>query len=268
MPSVQEGMNIVDTVSFTGGINVSSLGIAVSLMDRLMLGYSFDYNFGTIQENWGRVFPNNKAVNTSLYIFNNKYKSYGSSFGLHAKVYKNTAVGIGYTLKSELKKDLYSRLDLTASSDTFILSKTMSMPAAVRFGVCSDVSDRLKGQMDLTLTKWKDAARSVKEKEMYTDTYRFGTGIRFVPSTRMNAPYYKKLPLSAGFSIGTLYYKSYPRVNTISEKAVTLGIEFPFKENIGCIVTSFEYGIRGDKSKNGWDETFVGLGISLIGMIK
>ena len=67
---------------------------------------------------------------------------------------------------------------------------------------------------------------------------------------------------------GTLYYKSYPEVNSVFERAVTAGIEFPFKENVGSIMTSFELGTRGDKDRNGWDETYMSIGIMLIGVIK
>jgi len=65
-----------------------------------------------------------------------------------------------------------------------------------------------------------------------------------------------------------LYYKSYPQIADLTEKAVTLGFEFPFKKNAGSLFTSFEMGTRGDKSKNGWDETFMNVGVSIIGKIK
>ena len=122
--------------------------------------------------------------------------------------------------------------------------------------------------MDLTFSKWEDAAREKKEKEMYSDTYRFGAGISYLPSTRTTAKYYLKLPLLVGYRFGTVNYKSYPKEGTVFERAVTFGIEFPFLQDIGSIVTSFEYGFRGDINKNGWDEKFFGTGISLITKMK
>ena len=47
-----------------------------------------------------------------------------------------------------------------------------------------------------------------------------------------------------------------------------MGIEFPFKEDLASLITSFEFGTRGDKGKNGWDETYMGIEFLLIGTIK
>ena len=122
--------------------------------------------------------------------------------------------------------------------------------------------------MDIKFAQWEDAARQPKEKEMYNNTYRFGAGLRYILSSRPSAKYYETLPLSAGFRFGTLYYKSSPKINPVFEKAVTLGIELPLKGEVGSIIISFEYGLRGDKNKNGWDENFMSVGVLLIGKIK
>ena len=103
---------------------------------------------------------------------------------------------------------------------------------------------------------------------MYSNSVRYGGGLRFTPSTRINAPFYLKLPISAGFKAGTLYYNSYPLIESVKEKSFTMGIEIPFGKGTGRLYNSIEYGIRGDKSKNGWEETFFRYGISFIGSIK
>ena len=49
---------------------------------------------------------------------------------------------------------------------------------------------------------------------------------------------------------------------------MTCGLEFPLFGNLGTLIGTFEYGVRGDKDKNGWDETFMSIGISLSGVIQ
>ena len=145
---------------------------------------------------------------------------------------------------------------------------TISLPSQWRFGVASHFGKRLSASMDISSVQWEDAARTLKEKEMYSNTYYFGTGVRFIPSTALGASYLKTLPISAGFKMGTLYYKSYPLIDSVFEKAVTAGIELPLKDNNGTVIMSYEFGTRGDKGKNGWDETYMSIGLSLIGIIK
>ena len=269
IPNVQNGVNIQDTVSSSGGINVSTTTIAGSFRDFLKFGYSLNYYFGMIQEDWDRSFQDNENdLKDSIYYIKRKYKGYGQSIGILANIYKNTTLGIGYTSKSDLDLNTYAISGFLTNPEKLLSAKTASLPTSWRIGIFYYLSERLNAGMDLTLLQWEDAARDSVEMKMYNNTFRFGTGIRFIPSTRVSASFLKKLPISIGFRVGTLYYKSYPRIDTIFEKAVTFGIEIPFKGNLGSIITTFEYGTRGDKSKNGWDENIMSLGIALVGKIK
>ena len=269
----QNGVRIIDRMSSTGGINVSSLGIAGSYKNIIRVGFSFNYNFGMIQEEWNREFPDNDEFVESRYYIKKKYKGYGKTVGILANIYKNTVIGIGYTTKSDLNQDTYIQPELLSNPEKLLNTRKASLPESWRFGISSELRDRLKAGMDIKIEKWENAAREPKEKDMYNDTYRFGIGVRYIPTDRLGASYFKKLPLSLGFKFGTLYYKSFYKNNpqytdTIFEKAVTFGIEFPLMRNAGNLITSFEYGVRGDKNKNGWDENFMAIGVSLIGRIK
>ncbi len=267
-PAVQNGVTVYDTMRSSGGINVSSAAIAWSYSDILHLGVSFNYNFGMIQEEWKRSFPNTDEYYDSYTYVKRKYKGYGQTYGMLFNVTKKITVGAGYVTKSTLSLDKSVLIGSLTSPETRLESYDVSLPETWRFGVFSELRDRLAAGFDISLSMWEDAARTDTERKMYSDTYRVGTGIRFTPSDRINAPYYMTLPLSLGCRVGTLYYKSYPVIDTVEEKAVTAGIEFPLRGNTGILTLSFEYGVRGDKSKNGWDEDFFSFGFALSGKVR
>jgi hypothetical protein len=154
------------------------------------------------------------------------------------------------------------------NQDILVEKGAADLPASYRLGVAAELSSRLSDAADLTRSEWSNAARTDHEKSMYNDTYSFGAGIRFVPSTSPIAGYLSTIPLSAGFRIGTLYYKSFPKIESLREIAITFGVEIPFKNGSGGLITSYEIGKRGDANSNGWDETFVKIGVSLAGVIK
>ena len=257
-----------DKMTSTGGINISSVALAGSYRDIIRFGYALNYNFGMIQEDWTRKFTNSDEFGGMTNYIKKKYKGYSSTVSILVHLFDKMSVGIGYTSKADIEMNVLIRpKDISNKEHTFP-KENVSLPARWCFGITSELSRRLSASMDLSYVLWEDAAVFPKEKEMYNDTYSFGAGMRLKPPLGLNLPFYQKIPVSAGFRFATIYYKSYPVVDTISEKAVTLGIEFPFMENNGSLISSFEYGIRGDKSINGWDETFMNVRFFFVGAIK
>ena len=258
----------IDQMKSSGGVNISSLGVAATYKNIIHLGISFNYNFGMIKEEWVRSFPNNAEVHESTSTIKKKFKGYSTAVGILTHVTANTSVGMGYTGKTDLDNTVLLWSGDISDPEHHFENEKISLPASWRFGITSVFKKQLTASMDFSYQEWEKAARSLKEKEMYTNTYQFGAGVRFIPLHILSVPYYKTLPISAGFKFGTQYYKSYPEVHSVFEKAVTAGIEFPFAENLGCMMTSFEFGTRGNKGKNGWDETYMQIGIVLVGKIK
>ena len=268
VPGIQNGVQVNDTISSIGGINVSSVSLAGAYKDFLHVGLSVNYNFGMIQEEWGRAFPSDDSMLDSRYYLKRKFKGYSQTVGLLAKITEKSSVGLSYTTKSEMEMSTNVISGVIINPEFEAGIKDVNLPSSVRMGLFTALRENLKAGMDLKFVQWEDAAIAPKELEMYNNTFRFGAGLRYIPSLRLNAKYYETLPLSAGFRVGTLYYKSFPKIDTVLERAVTFGVELPLTGGTGSIITSVEYGMRGDKSKNGWDETFVSVGISLVGKIK
>jgi len=262
------GEDYTDRIEFTGGLNVSTVGIAGSYRDFIRFGLAFNYNFGMIQEKWTRDFIFDDDLFETSDAIKSKYKGYSTTVGVLARVYRNTTVGLGYTGKTNLKLAVHVLPGHYSNPEQLYDKMNYSLPSSWRFGVTTVIKRRVTASMDLSLAQWEDAMKTSREKEMYTNTYRFGAGVRLNPSQEPGASFIAKTPVSVGFKFGTMYYKSYPKVDTVFERAVTLGIELPFQENIASLITSFEIGTRGDKSKNGWDEIYTSIGLLLVGTIK
>jgi len=256
-----------DRVRFTGGITVSSAGIAGSFGDFIRFGTALNYNFGMIEERWERLFAADDYHDSVDYV-KRKYRGYGVTVGLISKVYGNTNIGIGYTGSTDLDVRVVVRPGSISNPEADYGNETAALPEMWRIGLSTVFPNRMTVCMDFSLARWENAARTELEKKMYTDTYRFGAGIRTAPSRELNAPFYRKLPVSVGVKFGTQYYRSFPKVDVVHEKAVTAGVEIPFRENVAALITSFEFGLKGDKSRNGWEEKYVSIGLVLIGTIK
>lgn len=264
----EPGNNYSDKVKTSGGINISTLGIAGSIKQKLYFGAALNYHFGTNEENWTRTFDSDSDLQGRTNYLKKKYKGYSTTFGILANPYKSMSVGFGYTTQTDLEMNVMVRSGNLLDPEIPFTGRNTKLPSVLRMGVSSQFGRRLTAVFDYSFEQWEDIAETAKEKLMYNNSYQFGGGLRFVPSTRINAPFYMKLPLSAGFKYRTLYYKSYPKIDTVSERAVTLGLEMPLKKRIGTLTSSLEYGVRGDKSKNGWDETYLSFELSLVGMIR
>lgn len=264
----QDGIQTRDEVSSTGGVNVSSASVAGSFRNYVRVGFAFNYNFGMISENWERTFPSDSLLTSSYYQLKRKFGGYSKSVGVVANVTKWMALGAGYTTKSEMDQRITVHTGTISDPEKILTTVTTVLPETWRTGVMLKFGEKFSAGSDIAYAGWEKAARTAKEKQLYNNTIKIGTGIRYNPTPRFSDAYYKKIPVSIGFSYGSLYYKSYPVIDTITEKSVTLGVEFPLRNNAGSILTSLEYGKRGDKSKNGWDENFMCFGISFIGRMQ
>lgn len=262
---VQDGQHLRDTVDVTGGITTSATSIAGSISDRIRFGYSMNYHFGTIQEEWHRTFPDNSQLLPTAFFLKRKYSGYSHSFGTVASFGKLLSVGVGYTTGSSLEQKDDVVLTDMSNPDIHAGRRSANLPRILQFGVFSNLNDRMGVGLDAAFENWKDAAVTAQEREQYTNTVRIGAGFRYRPNAEDTAPYYQKIPLTAGLRYRTLYYKSHPVVDVVRETVLTAGAEFPLKSNLGILAASVEAGIRGDKQANGFRESIFGFNIALIG---
>ena len=264
----EDGDNFSDKLTTSGGINISTVGLAGSVKKWLYLGAGLNYHFGAIEENWTRIFDDDVDLDDSTDYLRRKYKGYSTSLGVLVNPYKKVYLGLGYTTKADLDLNVIVYPGSLLESETPVQKTKVNLPSSLKLGVSSQFGSRFAVALDYSYDAWEDAAKTEKEKLMYNNSHSVSGGIRLLPSTRYNAAFYKTVPVSLGFRIGTQYYKSYPEIDVVSEKAVSMGFEFPLRGRIGILISSFEYGTRGDKDKNGWDETFFSFGLSLIGKIR
>lgn len=261
------GSGYRDVIEFSGGLNMSSLGIAGTFGGIVRAGVSFDYVFGMKQERWVRSIDI-EDMHNSEDIIKVKNKGYGVTFGMIVRVRNNVHVGLGYSPDINLDTTKRAVPGEYSNPEVILATSSSALPERWRFGVSTVFRDLVTANIDMSLEGWENVAGTPTEKEMFANTHMIGAGIRLHADDSYGASFYRRMPISAGFKAGTLYYKSFPKVDVVDEKALTLGVEIPLKENAASLLTSFEYGVRGDKSKNGWEENYMSIGILLIGTIK
>ena len=264
----EPGAEYNDILDTSGGINMSSLAAGWRYKERVYLGFSLDYHFGAIEERWKRNFPDDSTFSSTIQNLRKKYKGYGVAFGTVVKVHSTTHIGIAYKSQANLDLDGVVHSDIPSDPEIPAYTDDIILPSSLRIGVWSQIGRQLSIGVDYTYDAWEDAAETPKQKEMYTNTSRIGGGLRFIPSVSRNAGFLKRIPVLIGVRQASQYYKSYPIIDTINETAITCGFEIPLMRNTGTLITTFDYGWRGDKDKNGWDETFMNVGLSLVGQIK
>lgn len=262
------GASYNDKLDTSGGISMSSLAAGWKYKERLYLGVSLDYHFGAVEERWKRIFPDDSSFTSTVQNLRKKYKGYGIAFGSVVKVHPTTHIGIAYKTQANLDLDAVVHSDIPSDPEIPAYTDDFLLPSSLRVGMWSQISRRLSMGVDYTYEAWEDAAETTKQTEMYTNASRIGGGLRFLPSVSRNAGFLKRIPISVGIRYASQYYKSYPVRDTITETAVSCGFEIPLIRNSGTLITTFDYGKRGDKDNNGWDETFMNVGISLVGHIK
>ncbi len=261
-----DGATYTDTMNSTGGINLSSFQLAASFLS-FRAGAAVNYYFGEIKEEWIRDFKGAEDINNSTEYIKKRYRGYGATVGVLAK-FSNISLGAGYTTQSSLDETKFMQPSGESMADIPLQNDTLRLPSTIRLGAAMNISKRLSAALDYSRSGWSDAARTDREKMMYEDTWAIGGGIRFTPSVSSIASYTSGIPMSIGFRYGTMYYKSFPKIDTVREASLTLGIELPFVNKSGGLITSYEIGKRGDADSNGWDETFFRVGVSLAGTIK
>jgi hypothetical protein len=256
-----------DTMKRTGGISVSTAGISFSLKQRVYFGAALNYSFGSIEENWTRVFSDSTMHDKTDYL-NKKYHGYSQTLGILVRPLDRTYIGVGFTTRTDCKMSavLHPNNDRDVTIPAY--ARHMRLPSELRVGVSSHLGERFLAAVDYSTAQWEKAATTDREGMMYANSYQISGGLRFAPTTRLNTPLLKSIPLSIGFRHGRLYYKSFPKIDDVTETAVSFGVEIPIGKETGRLFNSFEYGVRGSKSSNGWRETFFGYGISLVGVIK
>ena len=258
-----------DTVKTTGGLTLSTVGIGVSLWDRVRLGATFNYTFGMIQEEWDREFDDPETYEGLTTLIREKYKGYGTTVGCIVSLPAGMSVGGGYTTDTELNRKSYVRPGSYSNPERRTGTGTANLPARWRVGIASRIGERIAAVLDYETADWADAAVTPAEIDLYANSYRIGGGIRYTPATSVfGRSYLRSLPIFVGARYSVLPYRSHPSRGKVSERSISAGIEFPIKNELGMIVTTLEFGERGDKDTNGWDESFLRMGVTLIGRIK
>jgi hypothetical protein len=250
---------IVRSLILKGGLSRAMGGFAYAPVSNVSLFAGYEYTFGTINENLLQELSKNTTSSINI-NYDYRYTGSGVVLSAHTQVRKNIGLGLvyrpGITLNCE-------RVGETASEqlNNKIESK-VNLPAEYNFGVEYIVNDRYNTGVDFIIQDWEKAYKiDGKRSEYQALFYQIGFGVERKPSTRLFVSLGEQISYRAGFVHGQLPYTR--AGETVKINALSFGFSLPIQRFRSGIDLSMLVGKRGNLSKNGLEENFISLNVTI-----
>ena len=247
-------------VAAEGGTRLGSLTLAKNIGNRLYLGLAVNLIFGSITEEWKRVFANPEFVSS-----NDRCKSsyYGQAYigGIAIRPHPRLTLGAMHSRSGNIKATTERR---TVSGILEEEEKQLDFPHAYGLGLTYQLTPRLTIGGDMYTRLWEKFRSEGTQIPTYKNTTRFSFGCELTPSGDKMAPFFMKVPWRAGLYHEPGYYED-ESGNRVSETFFTLGTSLFFKEDRGAVDLAFEVGRRGDIAENGAQEWVFRQSFSIVG---
>lgn len=277
-----------EILSTTGGYGYSSSGqgsiyqmfaaAGVTFWDRLSLGVQAIQYFGDIERTNTMAF-----AQSNLYTINSGsrliLRGTAAKFGLQydMSLGSRTTLTLGATYRASAKMRGYSsdyEMSVGAHTDTLryvvdTLKETrgVGFPSELGFGIALNVADRLRAEVDYTLSNWTNTGVTdaigfaVKGRSEFTATksQTFRVGFELVPNRNDIRYYYRR----CAYRVGAYYDKAYYLLdgNQINAFGLTLGATLPVFRYYNGITFGIDIGQRGSLAGNMVRERYVNFSV-------
>lgn len=259
-PSGENGYNYDLQFHGEGGLSRAQLGVSANLGWAINTGFSYNYYFGTLQNNITQTFTSGSYSNSEA-IREVNLKGSGFTFGivyaglgnllnlperteLHAGAFISTTT---YLAADEERQTKSTDNNSNSTIDTLAMrSYHLKVPLRCGAGLAF-TSDRFSLGSDIVLQNWNEDQYPGALTATMRNTYRWSMGGEFIPRRESNAPFLQKL----AYRLGTYYYTTYYVIHDqpIDEFGVTGGFSIPVLGETRIDITG-EYGVRGTTDFN------------------
>jgi hypothetical protein len=236
------------TLTYTGkgGISEAMLGTSFRPIERLAIGATVSYYFGSIISQTGVDFPN-AGLNPAVYRNEDLYHGVGARIGATVQPVDELRLGVALETGSTLKRErnmVSSYIDQgRAVEDTTAVTTTdVKVPPRISAGA-SYKTGRFLLSTEGTLQSWNDASFPDARNSL-----RVAAGVDRLASESLNATGFERWT----FRFGGFYDQTYYSVNGngINRMGVTLGAGIPVTSFSGmnantAIDLAIELGTRG-----------------------
>ncbi|MEA3475783.1 MAG: hypothetical protein U9R23_05020 [Candidatus Cloacimonadota bacterium] len=254
--TIQNIGNISTEQNRTGSIN--QMGISFSKKIKflnnsgILIGVNLNYNFGN-ENNEISIDFDESGFEDYLESIEKKYDCANFSLGLAIPLSKFSFAGY-YESTLNMNSNRKHTIQYEPDFDFIEVSKEkIKFPSQIGLGMGIKITDFLYAETNYRHSFWKNSTYSGMDER---DSKFVSLGISYLP--------YRKLLWKVPTRLG-VYYKQLPCKNDdnfINEKALTLGFDIPLKvKNKGKVSLAVIWGVRGNVSKNYYQDEFIRLSI-------
>lgn len=239
----------------SGGINQAYVASGYDFKKKLYLGARLNFNFGSIDDQSQSLIDDGLSLfkveqldRTSIQDFSLRL---GAAYRQSVGDEKFITVGMVYDLPANVgatsfrSRQRLTTVDVILSSDTLSRNdkKTISVPAAYKFGISYEKSFFHTIGIDISMQDWASFKGFVGTNETLTNTIKVNAGAEIAPNPNSLYNYFARVT----YRVGATYTQLPLRLagTQLDEKTVSLGASFPVSRGISAINTAFVLGTRG-----------------------
>jgi hypothetical protein len=255
----EQDYTIVRSMILKGGLSRAMGGFAYAPISNVSLFAGFEYTFGTINENLLQELSKNTTSSVNI---NYDYRYTGNGVVLSAYTKVQEKIGLGFVYRPGITLNC-ERVGETASEQlNNKIEYDVKLPAEINLGMEYIVNDRYNTGVDFIVQDWDNGYKIDGKKSEYQALfYQIGFGIERKPSTRLFVNLGEQIAYRAGFIHGQLPYTR--EGETVKINAFSFGFSLPIQRFRSGIDLSMLVGKRGNLSKNGLEENFISLNITI-----
>jgi len=245
------------------------VGVGFRVGRELSVGATVNFVHGMIRDSASNFFFDSSGADSLAFyagtteIQEDQLSGTSTTLSMMWNPSERAAVGVGWT--SSYDWDIDRTTTLTGVSGTRTEEMTWSMPSKWSVGGHYFLSDRWRLGLDYEAQDFSDFTGRDDWAEMMTDSWRFATGVeRIGGSARRDGM--GNMPLRLGYSVQKWPYQV--GGEDVMEHRVSIGSGVPFKGRSGHLDFAVTYGWRGEIEKNGSEDRFWRMSVSLVGLEK
>jgi len=261
-----------------GGINQAYWSNGFKVTNKLFLGVSGSFLFGTLDDNTTIYFPDSTYMThgrrtTGVHFKNFKF-DIGGIYTFDLKNNSTLSVGVTYTfpMKFNSTRNVYVRSIKSYSTSTEISIDTLvnkknelvevNYPQGFGVGFTYRKGDRVTVSLDFNWDNWKKYSLAGTSDSLQ-NSWNIAIGGSYRPKSTAVSGYMKRVTYRAGFHYDQTYVKVFGK--SIDQFGFTFGLGLPMPKSLSSFNLAFEIGKMGTTENKLVKETYfnISIGISL-----
>lgn len=237
---LSNGIGYTEAYAGSGCLNTAFIGTSVALWNKLSLGVSYKYTYGTITQASTIVFDDDdfKSKNpTEYWYLNNSSLEFGLQYEQMIGKKNRFSIGAVFSEKSSVNNEVY-KYDITTDTIAKSTSSKFEFPRTIGAGLSWTYDNRLTIGIDYKQQLWSDALFYGSSDTLNNDT-RISIGAEYLPKLLSNH-YYQAIKYRFGMYYSDSYMK-YSQGN-LKNIGLTLGVGMPLRGQRSSLNIAFEAG--------------------------